>query len=126
MLDMIIEIGGGLLGLAVLAFFGLMPILTIASIWVESLQAPLEVATEYFLYAALIALGAVVLFCVLMPLWVLLYIPLKILQAFSALFVQFVSDEEYEEYQKMEQEIRQKINAKYTKAQESRNAKSSR
>ncbi|OBV29711.1 hypothetical protein BKN38_06365 [Helicobacter sp. CLO-3] len=116
------DLFGGLGALAVLACFVSIPVFIILPIWFESLNEIADAVIMNIFYASIILLGAVVVFYILMPLWALLYVPLKILQAFSALFVQFVSDEEYEEHQKMKQEIRQKISAKYAKAQESRSA----
>ncbi|MGP1580973.1 MAG: hypothetical protein ACTTH5_08175 [Wolinella sp.] len=84
--------------LLIAGYFTLTSILAILSIWLESLQGITDFLATYGLYFSLIALGLVIVFYLSIPLLAVLYFPFKLLQAIFSIFVEFLSDEEYEEY----------------------------
>ena len=90
----------GLGALLVLGFFGIMPILIVLSLWFPSLVPFTDTlaVSGLTLFLALLTLVIVFFFCV--PLLALCYVPCKIIQGILSIFVEFVSDEEYEQYKR--------------------------
>lgn len=88
----------GLGALLVLGFFGIMPVLLVLAFFFPSLESLAEYVAMGGAIVALSAVLAVALFFVCMPVLALLYVPCKIVQGIFSIFVEFVSDEEYERY----------------------------
>ena len=90
----------GLGALLVLGFFGIMPIFIVLCVWFPSLAPFTDTLATSGLTLIVILLALVIVFFFCVPLLALCYVPFKIIQGILSIFVEFVSDEEYESYKK--------------------------
>ena len=88
----------GLGALLVLGFFGIMPVLIVLAFFFPSLESLAEYVAMGGVLVALSAVLVVALFYLCLPMFLLSYVPCKIVQGIFSIFVEFVSDEEYERY----------------------------
>ncbi len=99
----------GLGALLVLGFFSIMPILIVLSLWFPSLVPFTDTLATSGLTLSLALLALVIVFFFCVPLLALCYVPFKILVGILSIFVEFVSDEEYERYKRAKHTISTEI-----------------